>query len=456
MKRLLLVFSFISFFNLRGMDAFGLEYAEEQFNNNSLQALILKDVIKNLETYELGALLALAPVLQDHILNSWKNKNLHKVNSAGCPAQWEIKQTIMPSGEDSYPGNHYLYSYVNSIALSADGKILAAVYKEKSIGVWVLAANGQFEFKQELNVGSGPIISLAMSGDGKTIAASFGVAAQIWAVDAHGAYVARQQLSFNADVVSLALSGNGDTFVAGCANSRYYIFNLIATRFYFESYSGISGGIVAISNYGKKVAISSFDNKKEVLGLQDDGRWALLRSFVAGWSGNISISDDGTIVLDNLDDGSKMLARYDNNLISLSSDSSYRLSKISANGKVAVSAASDPENKKSIFVWVANSEGDFVREPVASDQDDNIRSVAISADGKTIVSDSYAGQIAIWKFVEEDCKLTLPVAYAISKDQLTAAEKLKLRDNIDFGSLHSGIRAHLRGKGLSAKRKRRG
>lgn len=460
MKRLLLVFSFVSFFNLRGMDAFGLEEVQgvEQLNNNSLQALILKDVIKNLETYELSALLALVPVLQDYILNSWKNKNLHKINSAGCPARWEIKQRMASIGA-GYPSDYYLQNYFNSIALSADGKILAEVSKDKNVRIWFLSEDGHFRVKQRLYVNTWPIISIALSGDGKTLAVGYGPRAKVWRLNEHGKYVDGRIVVFTHDVVTLALSGDGKTLAAGYANNVSQIYRLKEDGFYESSFSSILGPIVAISDDGKKVALASLSGELDVLELQDN-IWTVVHSLVGEWPSSVSMSGDGSVILVNhINSGVVKVLRQEGGGYSESSLPSgfrQRLSKISSNGKVVVSAASDFENKKSIAVWAIKKDVDFVQEPVFSEQDDNIVSVAISADGKTIVSDSYSGQVAAWEFVEEDCKLTLPIAYAVSKDHLTAAEKLTLRDNIDFGNLHAGIKDHLRSKGVTAKRKRRG
>lgn len=426
------------------------EYGFEDFG------LVLQESVKKLNEFSLDSIIKFPDSnIGEILLNLWQNKNLEKINSAGCTIGWQIKQT-MPSLGSSYPRRYLYWENVTSVAISADGKVLAAASKGKSIRIWVLGENGQFELKQELDVDAGPIVSLAMSEEGRTVVAGYGNNIKSWALNDQNIYVDKQTIEFSNVVTSLGLSGDGRTLAVGYQpNIKVFVMRESGS---YSEVDNIGGNLVAISLNGKKIVASDFLGSTNILKLQDNGRWKIVSSFDSNWSAGISSSGDGHIILDNDSNKGKIRIikqengdNYSNNI--LPSDDWERISKISANGKVIVSST-DFGDKKKFNAWSIGVGGAFYPVPVFSEQSDNVMSVAVSGDGKTAISDSHSGQVAVWEFVEEDCRLTLPIAYAISKDQLSDDEKERLKSEIDFGNLHSGIAAHLRDNGVSTIRPR--
>jgi WD40 repeat protein len=154
---------------------------------------------------------------------------------------------------------------VNSVAISPDGQILVSGSDDKTIEIWQLST-GQ---KLRTLTGAGSINSLAISPDGQILASShtvmgsmgclFDTTIKIWQLST-GVELRTLTVDFELDIISLAISPDGQTLVIG-GDGTITIWDL-STGQELGTLTGHSDSVnsVAISPDGQTLVSGSADN----------------------------------------------------------------------------------------------------------------------------------------------------------------------------------------------------
>ena len=431
--------------------------------------LIIEEVAEKLGEIGIDSLINMdAPLLEDLIMEKWLEGNKDKALAAGCPLDWSLKQTL-PSG-----------GVVRSVTISSDGQTIVSVGADRTVNIWNLGGDGRWALRQILEesvVGDDMdwIYSVAISNDGQIIVSgSTDGTVRIWSLDGNGNWVIKQTLGQDVGghtdwVESVAISNDSRTIVSGSYDGTVKIWSLGVDGSWDHRQSLAVGSgddmdwvnSVAISNDGRTIVfVGREDGTVKIWSLGVDGSWDHRQSLGGDMDlvESATISDDGrTIVSDGKEDGAVKIWN-------LGVDGSWTLRQtldddedwvhlvaISKDGKTIVSGSVD----RVVKIWSLGEDGSWaIRQTLDQDVGTGaINSVAISDDGKTIVSSRMDRAIKIWS-APEDCKLTLPIVYAIEKEDISEEEKSRLIERIDFGNLHPGIATYLRTLGISRKRSR--
>src|SRR6266404_3490798 len=208
---------------------------------------------------------------------------------------------------------------------------------------------------------TGPVTSIAVSGDGKMIVSGdVNGTVRLW--DQEGRPIGQPSKGHDGRVVSVALSFNGQTIVSGGSDGKVLRWNLQGSPVWpplGASFSSGKGEAVAVSPDGKTIASGSESGMMRLW----DGQGAPIRAF-KGHDENVSclaFSPDGETIVSGADDGT-------------------------------------------VRLW--DRHGKPIGHPFKGK--DQITSVAFSGDGKTFVSGDSAGrvslrQIGLETFLREAC-----------------------------------------------------
>lgn len=394
---------------------------------------IVGEVVKRLDKFSLESIVQIpGGGIDSKILDFWQKNNLQKISASGCRKPVELKAG----------------GYIWSVSMSNNNKIIAAgdvgARNSKEIFDWnfVNAAWQLVTFVGHLK----RINAVNISADGQTIVSgSEDGLVKIWD---------RQLYSFNLErrVYSLAITKDAKKIAVGCDSGKVYVLTLGPSGAWLKTelspnFSNVNS--IAFSNDGNTLVTGGLDGRVVVLNFVNND-WLIkkeIQAVGAVYSVDItpdarrlifSVMDKEVFVYDLVDGGyiqTNTLEGYDRLIYSVA---------ISANGNRIVSADLNGE----LVVWNRNENGTWIKDLLYKSRN-SLFSVIISEDGSRIVSGGVNKVVVIDYSTLEDCGLTLPIAYAISKDQLTESEKELLKNEIDFGTLHSGIAAHLRNKGVS-------
>jgi hypothetical protein len=208
-------------------------------------------------------------------------------------------------------------------------------------------------------------------------------------------------------VNSVAISGNGQTIVSGSDDETVKIWNLGGDGSWvlkqtLDSHAGPVNS-VAISGNDQTIVSGSVDKAVKIWSLGGDGRWVLKQTLDshAGPVNSVAILNDGQTIISSSDDDD------------------------------------------TVQIWILDGDGSWVYKQTLGAHANWVNLVAISNDGQTIASASYG--ISVWS-APEDCKLTLPIVYAIEKEELTLDERDKLIEEIDFNEAHPRLANYLNDK----------
>jgi WD40 repeat protein len=277
---------------------------------------------------------------------------------------------------------------VSSLAISPDGKTLVSGSWDKTIKLWNLATGEQI---RTLTGHSEWVYSVAISPDGKTLASGGeDKTIKLWNL-ATGEQI--RTLTGHSDwVFSIAISPDGKTLASGSRDKTIKLWNL-ATGEQIRTLTGHSTLInsVAISPDGKTLASGSWDKTIKLWNLATGeqiytltGHSSYVNSVAISPDGKTLASggDDNTIKLWNLATGAEIRTLKGH------SDSVQSIA-ISPDGKTLVSGSGDD----TIKLWNLAT-GEQIR--TLAQHSNNVFSVAFSPDGKTIVSSSEK-TIKIWR-----------------------------------------------------------
>jgi WD40 repeat protein len=235
--------------------------------------------------------------------------------------------------------------WVNSVAISPDGRTLASGSHDKTIKIWNLATGEQI---RTLSGHSYSVYSVAISPDGRTLASgSRDKTIKIWNL-ATGEQI--RTLSGHSDWVnSVAISPDGRTLASGSEDNTIKIWNL-ATGEQIRTLSGHSSDVnsVAICPDGRTLASGSSDNTIKVWNLAT-GELIRTLSGHSDWVESVAISPDGRTLAGSSDNTIKVWNLATGELIrTLSGHSDSVLSvAISPDGRTLASGSGD----KTIKIW---------------------------------------------------------------------------------------------------------
>ncbi len=303
-------------------------------------------------------------------------------------------------------------SFVNSLAISPDGKILASGSWDKTIKIWNLETG---EFIGTLTGHSDRVNSVAISGDGKMLASgSSDETIKFW--NLHSGELLFTFPGHSMEVNSVAISPNGQVIASsGGADNTIKLWNL-RTGELLRTFRGHSDNVNAVvfSPDGKILASGSSDATSKVWDVESgkllrtlSGLNVGVNSVAIGSDGQIlaSVSNDYTIKLRNLHTGSLLRILNSNSgrekgLLSLEMNEGLHILQnyVSRGDSVAISrdgltlASGCDDN--TIKIWNL-----LTGELLSSLQGHlgTVYSVAIAPSGNILVSGSADETIKIWR-----------------------------------------------------------
>jgi WD40 repeat protein len=282
---------------------------------------------------------------------------------------------------------------VSSVALTADGKILASGSTDNTVILWDVAAREPIG--EPLTGHTGTVWSVIISPDGRTlVSGSADNTVMLWDVFTH------QQLGLpltghNAPVISLAMSSDGAILASGSEDGTIILWDM-ATRQKLGSLTGHTGQVrsVTLSHDGKILASGSTDNTiilwdvstRQPLGPPLKGHTGPVRSVALSTDGRIlaSGSKDKTVILWDVATRQPIGSPFKGHSGTVLSVA------LSADSNTLVSGSVD----KTIMLWDVAT-GQPLELPLTG-HTSLVWSVALSADGTLLASSSEDSNIILW------------------------------------------------------------
>jgi len=282
---------------------------------------------------------------------------------------------------------------VRSVALTADGKILASGSADNTIMLWDVTAREPIG--EPLTGHTGTVWSIAISSDGKTlVSGSADNTIMLWDLFTQQP-LALPLTGHAAPVLSLALSADGALLASGSEDGTIILWDM-ATRRQLGTLTGHTGQVrsVALSHDGKILASGSTDN---TVILWDVSTHQPLGPPLKGHTGpvrSVALSADGRILASGSKDKTVMLwdvATLQPLGSPFKGHSGTVLSvTFSADSNTLVSSSVD----KTIILWDVAT-GQPLELPLTG-HTSLVWSVALSADGTLLASGSEDSNIILW------------------------------------------------------------
>jgi WD40 repeat protein len=283
---------------------------------------------------------------------------------------------------------------VKSVALSGDGKTLASGSDDMTVKVWDV---GTGKVRATLDH-TAAVTSVALSRDGKTLVSGITDGTiNVWDVNAGKVSATRKG---HADIItSVALSGDGKTVVSGSADKTVKVWD-VGMGQERATLKGHEGAVlsVAVNRDGKTIVSGSEDKTIKLWDMDAATEFTIETPFINSISpiNSVALSEDGKTLV--------FAMRFDNTVMVYDMDKAKGKAKgkimstgyshvtsvaLSADGKTVVSGSDD----NTVKVWDV---GTGQQRAVLKGHTGPVDSVAVSADGKTVFSGSEDKTIKVW------------------------------------------------------------
>jgi uncharacterized delta-60 repeat protein len=291
-------------------------------------------------------------------------------------------------------------SYVNSVAFSLDGKILASGSADASIILWDVASHNQVA---TLKGHSSYVRSVTFSPDGKILASgSFDGSIILWDVASHNQLAVLK--GHSSSVNSVAFSPDGKTLASSSADNGIILWD-VASHNQLAVFKGHSSSVnsVAFSPDGKTLASGSGNNignadKSIILwDVASHNQLAVLKGHSSSVN-SVAFSPDGkTLASSSADNGIILWDIASHNQVATLKGHSSSVNSVafSPDGKTLASSSAD----KSIILWDVASRNQL---STLKGHSSSVWSVAFSPDGKTLASGSDDANIILWDVVSRN------------------------------------------------------
>lgn len=291
------------------------------------------------------------------------------------------------------------FQAVTAIAMSADGRWVAAGTIDGEVRVWRVADRTPI---LSVRGHSGPVQGVALSVDGHTVASGgYDGSMRLWATE-DGRPIATLE-GHTGGVIGMALSADGRIAAGGGQDSAVWLWSIADGRpaLILEGHTGGVWG-VALSGDGRTLASGGLDGTVRVWDVEGGRPRATLEGHTGGICA-VSVSGDGRTVASASLDGTVRLwgAEDGRPLATLQGHTAGVWGvALSADGQLIASSSQD----KSVRLWDADSER--CRAVLEGHTNGGIR-VAVSADGRTVVSGGFDGTVRLWGAEDGESLATL-------------------------------------------------
>lgn len=279
---------------------------------------------------------------------------------------------------------------VLSLALSANGQVLASCSNDHTIKVW----NTQTSKPISASILGNRITvtSVALSTDGQTLASGdSGTSVRLWNVQNDKLSQIRVLTGHQQAVSSVALSADGLTLASGDYSGEIKLWNAQTGQslhnFYDSRYSLTSN--IALSANGLIVAGGKSNGKTDLYNARTGRHIKAIQSH-PNEAVNIALSADGQILATSSHDGTIKLWHIQTDKLLYTLTSSTKCLALSTDGRLLASAS---YGEGAITLWNTQT-GKLIRTltiPTGS-----VSSVALSANGLLLASGSSDGTIHVW------------------------------------------------------------
>lgn len=292
----------------------------------------------------------------------------------------------------------------SSTSMSSDGRIITSAGMDGTIQVW-----NQNGYLLDTFPGKEKISSIKVSADGKTIISSSNETVKIWRKNNSLNSILNSHRSI---VSSVGISADGQTIISGSNDKTINLWNkngsllhtLIGHKNSINSVAVSANGQTIISGSGDKT-VKLWSKNGSLLTSITDAKETIY---------DVGISGDGKTIIFNSEHGNAKVQKQDGSDITMIKDKDNIKDEllsvaISADGQTIVSAmskynSSNPsdslfENKGNKIplkpIKIWRRDGTLIQ-TIASDQD-GVNSVAISADGQIIIAGIENGNVKVWR-----------------------------------------------------------
>jgi WD40 repeat protein len=317
---------------------------------------------------------------------------------------------------------------VQSVAISADGEVIASASQDFTLRLWdsqgislwqsqkytgdpkavTMSADGQiiassgsdgslyFLNREGREIGSysstGFVRAASMSPDGQIVVSGQGKTVCIW--DRRGTSIGKSQEDGTA-ITALSISSTGKLIAVGNSSGNICLWNYQGEKLRQFQGHGSSIRAIAVSSIGQ-IIVSGSDDSAIHLWDQYGNLLKELQGHTSGIRG-ISISAEETVVSCSGDDTIRLWNYEGRQLGEFKHPGYVNTIAISADGKTIVSGSGIPGSRSSIFaVHLWDRQGNLLREH--REHEDSVHAVAINADGQIVVS-AGGTQIIQWNLI---------------------------------------------------------
>jgi WD40 repeat protein len=281
-------------------------------------------------------------------------------------------------------------SMVWGVALSADGRVLISGAEDGALQLW---GTEDRQLLATLRGHAGGVRGVALSGDGRVAASgSWDGTARVWEVES-GQLLATLQGHAGA-VRGVALSGNGWLVASGGADGTIRLWEARSARLLstLRGHVGLLSG-VALSGAGRLVASSGADGTVRLWDVATAQPLATLRGDTAGAARCVALSGDGRLVASGSNDGIVRLweTRHGQLMATLQGHSGLLWGvALSDDGQLVASGGADG----TLRLWQA---GSGRRLATMRGETAGIQGVSLSADGRLVASGGVDGTLRLWE-----------------------------------------------------------